>query len=153
MNLIGEGAWSDIVKLKAAGVPLAPPKPTYISSTEDSVTIGLENTKDNGGSYILGYKIKRDAGDLSSPVDIEETDYDGASPQFTITGLTPGVKYRFRYFATNEFGDSEPSLTVTVAASTLPEPPIDIEVDWTLSSKTSLFIRWSEPLTHPDAPI
>jgi hypothetical protein len=54
----------------------------------------------------LQYKIYRDAGNLSSPVDIQETGYDGFDATYTITGLTPGMNYRFRYYASNKFGDS-----------------------------------------------
>lgn len=120
INSIGPGPWSDISKLDAATVPIPPPKPLYLSSTDTSITIGLKNTLDNGGSRITQYKIFRDAGNLSSPVNIQLTDYDGFSATYTATGLTPGVNYRFRYFATNKFGDSAPSQTLTSASSYLP---------------------------------
>lgn len=153
INAIGAGPWSNISKLDAATVPIPPPKPFYISSTDTTITIGLLGTKDNGGSRILKYKIFRDAGNLSSPVNIEETTYDGFGSTFTITGLTPGVNYRFRYFANNKFGDSAPSLTLTIASSYLPEPPTDIIINWARSTKTSLFIEWSRPVVLPDSPI
>ena len=53
INAIGFGPWSAISKLDAATVPIPPPKPYYISSTDTSITIGLKATLDNGGSRIL----------------------------------------------------------------------------------------------------
>jgi len=117
-------------------VPIPPPKPFYMSSTDTTITIGLLGTLDNGGSRITKYKIFRDAGNLTSPVNIEQTTYDGFSATFTATGLSPGINYRFRYFATNKFGDSAASLTLTIASSSLPQPPTDIVIDWSKSSKT-----------------
>ena len=69
-NKIGPGPWSDISKLEAATVPIPPPRPFYISSSDTTITMGLLNTQDNGGSRITQYKIFRDAGNLSSPVNI-----------------------------------------------------------------------------------
>ena len=97
--------------------------------------------------------IMRDGGDLSTPVNIEVDDYDGVSIQWTITGLDAGKNYRFQYIALNDFGASEPSLTLTIAPSYLPDPPTNIEVDWELSTKTSLLIRWSDPIVTPSAHI
>ena len=106
INIIGPGEWSEISVLKAATTPLAPPKPSFVSATDTSITIVLEETYDNGGSEILYYKLFRDGGDLSTPVNIEVTDYDGFSSQFTVTGLTASLKYRFDYVAYNDFGAS-----------------------------------------------
>ena len=147
INAIGPGPWSPLAKLKAAKVPTAPPKPVLVSATDTSITLGLTETSDNGGSEILRYVLKRDAGDLSSGVDIEVTDYDGFSRQFEVTGLDAGKKYRFKFAAVNEFGSSEDSLTTTAAATLLPSPPLNIEIDWDQSSKTSLFVTWEDPLT------
>ena len=77
INAIGYGPWSSISKLDAATVPIPPPKPYYISSTDTSITIGLKGTLDNGGSRITQYKLFRDGGNLSTPVNIEETSYNG----------------------------------------------------------------------------
>jgi hypothetical protein len=153
VNAIGAGPWSEVAELDAATVPIPPPKPVYVSSTSTSITIAFTPTLDNGGSKIIHYKLLRDAGNLQSDVNIEETDYDGFSSIYTVQSLTPGFKYRFRYIAANKFGDSASSLTLTVASSSLSDPPVDIAVDWSQSTKTSLFIHWSPPSTLPDSPI
>lgn len=152
INAIGAGEWSEAAKLRAAAIPIAPPRPVYLSSTDTTITVGLLETTDNGGSLISSYKLYRDDGDLSSQVNIEVS-YDGVSSEATATGLTAGKKYRFRHVATNEFGDSPQSLTLTVAASALPDEPTNIVIDWTKSSKTSLFVKWSSPATTPSSAI
>lgn len=78
INAVGSGPWSDIATLEAATVPLAPAKPEYISSTPTSITLSFSETQDNGGSKITEYKLFRDAGDLTSEIDTEVTDYNGA---------------------------------------------------------------------------
>lgn len=73
---------------------MAPPTPQYVSATTTSVTLKLANTQDNGGSLILTTKLFRDAGNISSEINIPVTDYAG-EPQYTVTGLSPMTAYRF----------------------------------------------------------
>lgn len=94
INAVGPGGWSPITEINAATIPMAPPKPTYVSSDDTSITLSFSFSHDNGGSKIIRHRLYRDLGDLSSDIDNEETLYDGVSSTFTITGLTPGVKYR-----------------------------------------------------------
>lgn len=124
-----------------------------MEATDTSITIGLQETSDNGGSLITQYMIFRDGGDLSTPVEIKIEDYDGFSEQFTVTGLEAGKKYRFDYYAVNEFGTSEESFTLTAAASYLPDPPTGIDIDWDFSTKTSFHVKWQEPAVKPSSPI
>ncbi len=55
---------------------------------------------------------------------------------FTVVGLTPSSVYRFVYVAYNQFGASKASAVLTIAASSLPNPPINITVSWEKSTKT-----------------
>lgn len=115
--------------------------------------MSLGTTLDNGGSEISRYELYRDEGDLSSPVNVKIDDYDGFGSLLTVTGLTAGKRYRFDFIAVNEYGNSPESFTLTVAASTLPDPPTDIVIDWDLSTKTSLNVKWSDPVNTPASPI
>lgn len=50
MNIVGQGPWSEIVTIKAAGVPFPPPTPVLVSSTDGTITIGFNHSViDNGG--------------------------------------------------------------------------------------------------------
>jgi hypothetical protein len=71
--------------------------------------------------------------------------YKGLDTLYEVTGLTPGLEYRFAYFAINEFGTSAPSWVLTVASSELPNPPENLQVDWTQSSKSTLKVFWEAP--------
>ena len=130
INAIGPGQWSELGQITAATVPVAPAKPAYISSTDTTITLSLEHSTDNGGGKIEEHLLYRDGGDLTTAVEIEVTDYNGVDTQYTVTGLTPGVKYRFNYAAANFLGESQRSLTLTASSSSLPDPPKDIVIDW-----------------------
>lgn len=50
MNIVGQGPWSEIVTIKAAGVPAPPPTPVLVSSAAGTITIGFNHSViDNGG--------------------------------------------------------------------------------------------------------
>lgn len=107
-------------------MPAAPGKPFYISSTDTSITLGLDATKDNGGNKITTHKLFRDEGNLTSDIDTLVSAYDGSAAEFTVTGLSAGMVYRFAYFAENDFGASDSSQVLTIASTSLPEPPVDL---------------------------
>ena len=56
-------------------------------------------------------------------------------PNWPTTGLT--------LLTTSKETDSSRSLTLTASASSLPDPPIDIVIDWDQSTKTALMVQWS----------
>lgn len=114
----------------------------FVSATDETVTVLLTQTIDNGGSEIINYLIRRDDGDLSTGITIDVADYDGESSTHTVTGLETGKKYRFVYVAVNNFGESVASDSVTIATTELPDSPTDIVIDWDKSTKTSLFVEW-----------
>jgi hypothetical protein len=151
INAIGPGEWSDIVILKAAIFPAPPGKPYYIGSTADSITLGLPQTDDNGGSKIRAYELYRDDGDLSSDITTQVTDYNGVDQDYRVENLTPGIVYRFTTYALNDYGVSPASLILTIASSHLPDPPTDIVIDWPQSSKTSMMVQWQAPTVQPDS--
>lgn len=67
--------------------------------------------------------------------------------------MTPGYVYRFAYFALNDFGSSDSSLILTIAATDLPNPPTDITIDWERSTTTSMMIQWQAPQVKPASTI
>jgi hypothetical protein len=77
INAIGPGPWSNIGVIKAGTIPFPPEEPYYIGSTSTTITLGLPESNDNGGGKIRLYKLFRDEGDLSSPMNILVSDYNG----------------------------------------------------------------------------
>ena len=149
INAVGLGEWSDVALVRAATMPSAPPTPYYISSTSTSIKLGFTKTDDNQGSKITHYSLMRDSGDLSSEITTQETDYNGQDLSYTVSSLESGLVYRFTYHAHNEFGVSEGSHVLTLAASSLPLAPTDVTINWEGSSSTELLVEWKNPLTLP----
>jgi hypothetical protein len=90
-----------------AGVPRQPLKPSYISSTDTTITVQLYPSPDTNGAPIQGYRLYRDiGGDDSDGVTTEEVSYDGISMTFTIQGLSSGVVYKIALLAVNSEGSS-----------------------------------------------
>ncbi len=89
-----------------AGAPSRPPRPEYVSSDATSITLKILPSTDNNGATITKYHLYRDRGDYSSYINVSVDDYDGVSRTYTVTNLTPGVKYRFSVTAENAAGTS-----------------------------------------------
>lgn len=77
------------------GPPEMPERPVYISSTGSTISLQIIPVADNNGAHITKYYLFQDSGDYSSEVNIPVTSYNGVSLTYTVTGLTPGLKYRF----------------------------------------------------------
>ena len=71
--------WSDyspITYIKAATGPVRPPAPTFVTATENSITINLYQTTDTGGSEIQYYELYMNQGGVSTDYTLVST-YDG----------------------------------------------------------------------------
>lgn len=95
----GNGAWSS--SGTTAGVPSAPASITTTRSARD-VTVNVGASASNGGSTITGYffQYSTDSGSTWS------TAVATTGSTHTFTGLTAGLTYRFRAYATNVTGSS-----------------------------------------------
>lgn len=67
INRVGEGTKSPYsVNIIAAQVPGRPNPPTYISSTDTTITLQFYAVTDNGGSPITNYILYADDGNLTA---------------------------------------------------------------------------------------
>lgn len=151
-NLIGFSEYSDADYLLMAGVPQKPPKPSYMSSTDTTITVQLYESLYSNGAPITGYELFRDSGDHTSELTTKETSYDGSSMQFTVESLTPGVVYKIAVLAYNSEGSSDLSEYVMIAATELPVATAELYKDSELSDKTSLTVSWDK-VTDPASPV
>lgn len=151
VNSVGPSDWSPVSIIQAATVPPAPPTPVYKTADSSSVTLTFLTPTDNGGSQILNYYLYRDTGVKTSAIDQLESGYTGGS-EYQITGLTANTVYRFALVVKNLYGNSLQSMAVSVQTSTTPKQIAAPTVDWTSSSKTSLYIQWAS-VSDPTATI
>lgn len=95
----------------------------------------------NYGSAVISYRVSSDggAGDGSYSV-IAET-VSGTS--YTATSLTAGTTYSFKVEATNEFGYSDFSDPVSILAAQVPDKPINLANDASITSSTKIGITWA----------
>lgn len=142
-NKNGWSSYSNSGFLQMVGPPEMPERPIYISSTGTTISLRIIPVADNNGAHITKYYLFRDAGDYSSEVNIPITSYDGVSLTHTVTGLTPGLKYRFVSQAENAAGISPVSYETIIVAAALPGKTNLLEKVYSLSNKTSIHVRWN----------
>lgn len=121
-----------------ATVPGAPPTPTFQSATETSLTFGIAQPSNNGGSAILGYEMRIVSNDGQTLIG---TWTGTGSPQSTAGHMTlePATSYRVLYRARNALGYGGYSTFATM--TTLPAAPTSV----TLGTPTinSMPVTWS----------
>jgi hypothetical protein len=143
MNIIGWSEWSKIGYLLMATVPPAPPMPTFISATDQSVQIGIALPGKDNGSPIDLLKIYRDTGDYASDVDTSVEDVSTDTIQKNVTSLLAGKIYRFGVKAHNEIGDSLISQFGIYAAATDPDAPANVTKNLQYSQKSAIRLCWN----------
>ena len=157
-NAAGWSGFSSISYLRAATIPQSPGKPILLARSSTSITIGLSQTLDDGGSSILYNKLyiggKNDASSSFTLVSA----YDGTSSTyiFNTTDATPlvvtGNIYKIAYVAHNAFGDSAFDSQLSVGVGSLPPAPTNL-IERTLSVDPKLInIVWDK-VASTDLPI
>lgn len=58
--------------------------------------------------------------------------------------LTPYAEYRFRFYATNDYGDSDPSAELIVSVAPLPSKPAQVTKNQVYSTTTAIMVEWTE---------
>jgi hypothetical protein len=122
-----------------------PAAPTDVSATPGNaeVTVSWTPPTDTGGSPITGYTVTGDPGGSCSVA--------GDVSECTITGLTNGTEYTFTVVATNDEGNSLPSLA---SASVIPIGPpngvLQAQVEPTI---LGLVVSWVAPSDNGGTPM
>ncbi|QHB37027.1 minor tail protein [Microbacterium phage Matzah] len=103
-------------------VPGAPPVVQFLSGRSyTSIPFQIFQPASNGGSAVLDYRIQVATDSVFNEIVSEWT---GTGSVQTVTGLTPGVVYYFRYRARNANGSGNWSPVGSANAIAAPTPPV-----------------------------
>lgn len=150
-NIYGWGDWSETTYILAASVPDAPPVSTFVSATDNSVTVELYLTLAWNGDLFDSHELWMAEGETDIEDDFAEVDSyvpTSQSLQHTLTfaadGITTGEIYTFKFRAKNSKGYGDFSNLISIAAIDPPAKPSPPQVNYELSSSDSLFISWNQ---------
>ncbi|PSN48991.1 hypothetical protein C0J52_03867 [Blattella germanica] len=117
------------------------------------VKVKWNKPEDNGGTDITGYVLEKMDMDTGRWVPAGEVGPDKNT--FTIDGLTPKKKYKFRVKAVNKEGESEPLETeeAILARNPYDEPGRPGKPDIIDYDNKSVTLKWAKPETDGGRPI
>jgi hypothetical protein len=104
-----------------------------------SLRLTWDTPASNGGSTLLGYKIRVVNQETSATV-YQSATYD--SSPFTATGLTTGVSYQVRVAPVNAIGQGEEDYSDSIPGATIPEAPTGLSA--TAGNGTAA-LSWTAP--------
>lgn len=139
--------WSDVLTVLAADKPSIPPTPTFVSATANSITVQLHESEDYGGSVVTQYELWMDQGETNSAFALVPG-YDTTgfvlthTVTFALDGIVTGKIYSFKFRGQNNKGYSDFSGSVSIAAVGPPDKPATPTVDYSLSTRNQLYIKW-----------
>ena len=115
INGLGTGSLSTASGAVTPGpvVPAAPGRPSALGQAQ-SAQVSWAAPASDGGSPITGYTVTPYVGYFA----LAGVTFGSVSTSQTITGLTPGVTYRFKVAAINAVGTGSPSLASNLVTAT-----------------------------------
>ena len=126
-NEVGSSLDSEVVEILAAKLPDAPVNLVNVSEVTTAYQVGLswEEGPYNGGSPVIYYQVSYTALQAGGyTVVVFSTNVVDTSE--TVTGLTPGVTYRFNVQARNIVSRSEYSSHIDILAAQVPDAPVNL---------------------------
>ncbi len=88
-NIYGFGPWSPITFILAADKPAATAKPSFVSATDNSITINLYPSLNHGGAVVTNYDLEMGQGTTFTKLASYITT--SFSMQHTVTFATDGI--------------------------------------------------------------
>ncbi|KAH9498302.1 hypothetical protein Btru_006487 [Bulinus truncatus] len=154
---LGEPAYlkASVIPSKPLDKPSAPNGPLEIRDlNEDSVVLTWDAPDTDGGSRVTNYIIEKS--DMRRPKWIRVDSIPSDTTTFKAENLLEGVEYKFRVFAENKVGVSEPLESEKTVKPKCPYGPPGIPVGpiKTLQiTRDSATIQWQPPTTDGGSPI
>jgi hypothetical protein len=132
-------------------VPSSPQSPHVDEVFCDHCRLSWKPPRDDGGSEVIGYYIEMCEEGASSWVRVTSF---ASGFAHTVKELRSGKKYKFRVFAENVFGASEPAETdVVIAKDPFVAPSMPSRPEVTDSDNDFIHIKWKSPLNDGGTPI
>lgn len=150
VNDIGSSSASSTNSLPAVTVqtipntPSQPPTLTFYSESQIDIALTTVASADTGGSAILSYIVYMKSGEDEVLLTDMSTSASKLLQSYTVTGITAGNIYIFKYQVSNIFGSSGNSTTLSVEAISLPDKMATVS---TAVVDTNVRITWTEPYT------
>ena len=159
VNDVGNGAWSD----RKTKTPLGPPDPPAIrtvTGSDGALAITWSAPGDDGGAAVTGYNLRYIRHDSSDFAASRWTYVNGiwtsGDLEYTLSGLTNGVRYRLGLQAVNSDGSggwsdaNDPRTGTPGDPPEVPGAPTSIKA---YSTGTTVDISWSTPADDGGADI
>jgi titin len=135
----GDASPSNTALVTPAGAPLAGTAPTAVAS-QGQVTLSW-TAPSNNGALITGYLVEYSADNgvtwLAGP-----SSSGLGSTAVTVTGLTNGTAYKFRFRAINTVGTGAASAEVSATPFTVPTSPRNVT---TVAANAQVTVSWTAP--------
>ncbi|MBI4602951.1 MAG: lamin tail domain-containing protein [Planctomycetes bacterium] len=139
VNASGPSGFSNVVTVQAGTLP-APPSGLTVTSFDDS-SIGLAWSDNSSNETTFELERAVGSGEPSLLVSLPE-----GTTSYLDLAVTSGESYSFRVRATNAFGSSAYSNTVTQRAGTPPAAPSDLRV--VAVTLTTIELAWTDNATN-----
>ena len=160
VNAAGHGAWSQRQTRTPVGPPGIPSIDT-VTPGDGSLAITWSAPSSDGGRAITGYNLRYVRNDLVTGNFLyvwsqEPGIWTSGDLEYTLSGLTNGVRYRLGLQAVNDEGTSgwsDWSNPRTGTAGSTPAAPGAPTIDRATSDGTTVHIRWSAPSDDGSADI
>ncbi|CAK0850855.1 unnamed protein product [Prorocentrum cordatum] len=123
VNIAGVGLLSDALAARCSDAPATPPAPTLVGSSMTHITIqwSAPNSTELYNALHTGTIVQFDDGAGGPFVSVQLSDT--LQEQYTLTGLLPGMTYRFRIQTLSDVGESIASNVLSVVAASTPDAP------------------------------
>lgn len=156
-NSAGTSRFSFPSNLVSPRVPTVPKAPTHVvaaghDSSADVVWVGTPDYL-NGGFPIAVYTVDVQVEGQNSGITVTVP---ATTTRTTITGLTNGLAYRFTVRASNQLGDSVPSLPSNIVIPTASQPaqaPREPRNVTAVAGNASATVSWLPPVSDGGSPV
>ena len=157
-NTVAASLFSDTLAVRAAEIPELPATLDFVPELTTGYTVVLDWTNGyyDGGSPIIDYRLSYAVADTNSGRRLSTVNYiiyasNITTTKFTVTGLTPGVRYVFVVQSRNLVGYSPYSNPIYVLTGQAPDPPTSLQNDASVTSAAQIGINWLAPVQNGGA--